>query len=203
MPRTCRALLVAGLLTVFSVGVAAANIPDPGLSDVPNVIATPLASLSYVVTVNGPLGPVAGATVDLVFSGAADALVCWCAGTSHPVISAVTNAGGQATFNIAGGGCVDPARLGGTVVEVFADGIKLSEVGLVSPDAVDSGGVLPTSGWVVGPPCSVGLSDATFHTGPISSGVYEFCTDVDSDGVVALADAVLLTAPITVGETCP
>ena len=182
---------------------ALANIPDPQLSDVPNVIATPGGSMAYTVTVVGSQGPVDTALVEIVFSPAADALVCWCSGQAHPVISAVSNAAGEATFFIEAGGCVDPARLGSTVAEVYANGILLNSVGLTSPDAVDGTGNLPTDGgYATGGVCTVGLSDATFHTGPISSGTYEFCSDMDSDLGVALADAVLLTTPISSGETC-
>jgi len=203
MRRTREVLALATALGVLSAGLCFANIPDPSLSDVPNVVGSPQGTLPYTVTVVGSQGPVDTALVEIVFDAAADALVCWCTGQAHPVISGVTNAAGQVTFFIEAGGCVDPARLGSTVAEVYANGILLNSVGLTSPDAVDGTGNLPTDGgYATGGVCTVGLSDATFHTGPISSGTYEFCSDMDSDLGVALADAVLLTTPISSGETC-
>ena len=203
MRRTREVLALATALGVLSAGLCFANIPDPSLSDVPNVVGSPQGTLPYTVTVVGSQGPVDTALVEIVFDAAADALVCWCTGQAHPVISGVTNAAGQVTFFIEAGGCVDPARLGGTVADVYANGILLDSVGLVDPDAVDGAGNLPTdAGYSSGGSCVVGLSDATFHTGPISSGVYEFCTDIDSDSSVGLADAVVLTGPISAGESC-
>lgn len=198
--RLVLAALTAGLLTA---GFASAGVPDPGLSDAPNVIVSPQGNLEYVVTVVGSSGPIDTALVQLIFSDEADTLVCWCSGETHPLIEAVTNSAGEASFFIAGGGCVEPsATVSGLVVEVFANGIKLAEVGVVSPDAVDGAGILPTGGWNPGVSCAVGLSDATVHTAAIASGTYEFCTDIDSDLIVSLADAVTLTAPIAGGDAC-
>ena len=140
----CMALLVAG--TAF------AAIPDPTTSIVPNVVYSPNGSLDYTVVVNNGAGaPVAGSTVRVVFSAEADALVCWCAGQTHPVIQATTNAAGEAVFNIAAGGCIDPNLVAAPpAVQVFADGVLLDEVGAVGADAVDDNSVLPTSGWKPG-----------------------------------------------------
>ncbi len=203
MGRRTRLVITALTFGLLSAGTAAAGVPDPGLSTVPNVVVSPLGNLTYTVNVQGSGGPIDSALVQLIFSDEADTLVCWCVGATHPVIEAVTNASGDADFLISGGGCVDPsASVSGTIVEVYANGIKLSEVGVVSPDAVDNGGILPTAGWNPGGSCSVGLSDATYHTGPISSGAYDYCTDIDSDGAVTLTDAVVLTQPISAGDVC-
>ena len=196
------AVLVAG---VVMAGVANAGIPDPNLSDVPNVLYVPGGGLPYIVTVNGSEGPIDTADVQLVFSTEADGLIAWCTGQPHVggIITAQTDASGFATFDIAAGGCIDPARTVGTpVVEVFANGIKLAEVGCVSPDAVDNNGVLPTAGWVVGGMAVVGLADASFHTPPIKSGTYEFCTDFNSDMVIGLDDASILTPWVKAGSSC-
>jgi hypothetical protein len=191
------------LVSLLIPALAGANVPDPALSTVPNVIMTPQGTIPYVVNVVGSQGPVDAALVEVVFTAAADPLICWCPGQVHPTITALTDPAGDAVFVIEGGLCMDPSRLGGTAVEVFANGIKLAEVGSVSPDAVDAAGLLSTGGGVIGPPCSVGLSDATFHTPSISSGLYEFCTDINSDLLVDLTDAVILTPPISGGDTCP
>ncbi len=196
------AVLVAG---VVMAGVANAGIPDPALSDVPEVVFVPGGGLQYIVTVNGSAGPIDTADVQLVFSEEADTLIAWCTGQAHTgrIISAQTNASGLATFDIAAGGCIDPARTAGTpVVEVFANGIKLAEVGCVSPDVVDNNGVLPTAGWNVGGTAVVGLSDASFHTPPIKSGAYEYCTDMNSDLLIGLDDASILTPYIKGGANC-
>lgn len=199
-------LLLTVLITgVMAAGFAQAGIPDPALSDVPNVIYVPGGGLEYIVTVNGSGGPIDTANVQLVFSEEADTLIAWCVGQDHTnrTISALTDANGEAHFFIAAGGCVDPARTATTpVVEVFANGIKLAEVGGLSPDAVDPNGVLPTDGWAVPGEAQVGLSDASFHTPPIKSGAYEFCTDINSDGVIGLDDASILTPFIKGGNSC-
>jgi hypothetical protein len=48
----------------------------------------------------------------------------------------------------------------------------------------------------------VSLADATLHSPPIKSGVYSFCSDVNSDLLVDLTDAVVLTGGIKAGYTC-
>ena len=203
MGRKSRLVLAALTLGLLAHDSLSAGVPDPGLSDAPNVIVSPLGNLEYTVTVVGSSGPIDTALVQLIFSDDADSLVCWCTTQTHPVIEALTNAAGEASFFIAGGGCIDPAlTASGLAVEVFANGIKLGEVGVVSPDAVDGTGTKPTGGWNPGGFCSVGLSDGAYHTGPISTGAYDYCTDLDSDGNVSLADAVTLTAPIADGDTC-
>ncbi len=205
MGRRYQLLLAALVAGVVMAGVANAGIPDPNLSDVPEVVYAPGGGLQYMVTVNGSEGPIDTATVQLVFSTEADGLIAWCTGQDHTnrIISAQTNASGIATFDIAAGGCIDPARVAATpVVEVFANGIKLAEVGCVSPDVVDANGVLPTDGWNVTTSTSVSLSDAGFHTPPVKTGVYEYCTDLNSDLSVDLADATILTPYIKGGNNC-
>ncbi len=193
-------VLVAGLLVPAAV---LAGIPDPSLSDVPNVFYAPGGTQEYIVTVNGSSGPIDGATVQLVFSDEADTLIAWCVGQTHPSISATTDINGEAHFFIGAGGCVEPAATaGGLVCEVFANGVKLAEVGAVSSDAVDNAGTLPTSGWVVTSSTSVGLADASFHAAPLTSGTYSYCSDVNSDGIVGLTDATILATDIVPGSGC-
>ncbi len=202
MGRRTASLLV--LLAVASASPSRANIPNPGLSTIPNVLISVDGTLSYTVSIQGQLGPVNQGTVELVFSAEADGLLCWCVGQTRGTLSALTDPSGTATFLIAGGGCLEPSQTAsGVVCEVFVNGFKMAEVGVVGPDAVDSGGRLPTEGWTPGSSCVVGLADATFHSGPISSGSYSYCSDLNSDGAVGLQDGVLLTDPITRGDTCP
>lgn len=196
-------LATTTLLGAALVASATAGIPDPALSDVPNVAASPSGALEYIVTVNSSAGPVDGAVVTIVFGTEAEGLACWCAGQTHPEISSVANSSGEASFFIAAGGCLDPSELTGSpAIEVFANGVKLAEVGMVSSDAVDNSGTFPWNGWNPGGTCEVGISDGVLHTTPIASGGSDFCSDIDSDGQVALSDAVLLTADISTGAAC-
>jgi len=195
--------LVLLTLGVFAATVATAGVPDPNLSTVPNVLVSPGGVMGYTVTVISTEGPVDGALVQLSFSAEAAGLVCWCQGQTQPLIEGNTDASGVVTFNIAAGGCVDPATVTTPpAVEVFANGFFLKEVGVVSPDAVDDAGLLPIDGWNPGGVCTVGLSDASFHTSPLKTGAYSFCTDMDSDLDCDLDDAVALTPGIKLGYTC-
>jgi hypothetical protein len=174
-------LLVLGLL---SASVASAGVPDPSLSTVPNVVGAPGGGLLYSITVVGTSGPIDSANVTLRWSTPGDTSTCWCPTQTHPTVTATTNASGIATFNLKLGGCLNPATIpGGVAVEVFANNVKLKEVGQVSPDVVSSHS----------PPCSVSLTDAVAFTGPLASGTYSFCYDLNSDMAVGLIDAVTLT----------
>lgn len=198
-----RALAVALVTGAVFAGTAAAGIPDPALSVVPNVVMSPGGDIEYVVTVNGSQGPVADSIVQIVFSSEVDALVCWCAGQAHPEVTATTDAAGQARFFIAAGGCIDPGLVASPpAVSVYANGIRLREVGAVGPDAVDGAGLVPTLGWNPGASCEVSLSDAALHSTPIKAGSYSFCSDMNSDLLVDLTDAVVLSAAIKAGSTC-
>jgi len=193
-------LLVAG---VAGAGLAQAGLPSSSLSTVPNVLISPDGTLEYIVTVVGDTGPIDTALVQLSFSAEASNLICWCTGQTKPLIEARTDAAGQASFFIAGGGCLNPDSVATPPpVEVYANGILLREVGVVSPDAVDSDGYLPTQGWNTGVLCTAGLSDAARHTNPISSGQYDFCTDMDSDLDCDLEDAVAITPLLAGGAAC-
>ncbi|NNF06874.1 MAG: hypothetical protein HKN21_08940 [Candidatus Eisenbacteria bacterium] len=208
MARFFRISLVLAIVGMFAATAAMANIPDPALSNCPAFLTiTPDGSFTYTVTVNGATGPVNGSLVEIRVSAQADPVVCWCVGQVHPSITAVTNASGEADFNIAGGGCVSAAGLGGgaVVAQVLADGIELCQIEINSPDAVDSGGFLPTDDDYVGDAnCVVGLADAVFHTGPIAGGTAEVCSNFTDpyDDTVALGDAVIVTPYIVNGTSC-
>jgi hypothetical protein len=172
---------------------AAAGLPDPALSTIRNVLAIPGGTVPYTVTIVGTGGPIADATVELRYTAVGDADACWCTGQAHPVLAAVTDVSGVATFSVSGGHCLDPATVaGGVAIEVFVNDIKLKEIGQVSPDIL----ALPAGS------CEVALNDAVNFTGPLSTGIYEFCYDLNSDGVVGLSDAVLFTGPASAAATC-
>ena len=185
---------IAAVCLLLASTTALAGIPDPTLSTIPNVIASPNGTVPYRVTIVGQGGPVTDATVQLRYRAAAEGSGCWCASQGHPVISALTNASGVATFNVAGGLCLNPAVVaGGVVVEVFVNDIPLKEVGQVSPDVVAA----PAGN------CEVGLSDAVEFTSPLATNAYGYCYDLNSDGAVGLTDAVIFTSPAATAQTCP
>ena len=197
-----RILLVACAAGVLMAGNAWSATPDPALCTVPNVVVEPGGVLPYKVTVVSAAGPVAGAIVRLHVTAEGEGLIGWCTGQAHPDIDATTNGSGVATFNVAGGGCLNPAALSAPPVQVFANGVLLGQVGIVSGDVVDDAGKLPTQGWNPGATLKVALSDAVFHTAPLKTGTYNFCTDLNSDGACNLTDAVIITPPIKTGHIC-
>jgi hypothetical protein len=194
--------LTACTLLLLMTSSAFAGIPDPALSTVPNVIYEPSGSTEYKVIVVGSSGPIDNALVRIVFSDEADTLVCWCVSQDHPVIEATTNINGEASFFIGAGGCLEPAQLSTPPVTVYADGVLLAQVGAVSADVGDDSGRLPHEGWNPGATCGVSLSDAIYFTDPITTGTYDFCSDLDSNGAVDVTDAVIITPPITLGYFC-
>ena len=203
MGRLIQVLSTALVVGVATAGVASAGVPNPSLSTVPNIVLTPDGSLPTTVIVVGDVGAIDTALVQVVFSAEAAGIICWCTGQTEPLIQGLTNASGEVTFFVAGGGCVDPLDVGmPPAVEVFANGILLAEVGTVSPDAVDPGGLKPTEGWNPGGICTPGLNDVVFHTAPIADGFYSFCTDLDSDMDCDLDDALLITPGLKNGVTC-
>mgnify|MGYP003572957441 CR=1 FL=1 len=205
MGRRYQLLLAVVVASFLTAGVAQAGIPDPALSDVPNVLVVPGGALEYIVTVNGSEGPIDTALVELVFSTEVNGILAWCVGQTTGTISALTDANGEASFFIAAGGCVDAALVSSPpAVRVFAKGIELAQVGVVSPDAVDGDGVPPTGGWNIttGSLAEVGLSDASVHTPPVKDGTYSYCTDFNSDGAVDLSDASIMTPSIKDGSNC-
>lgn len=184
-------LVAAAALTVAT--VATAGIPDCTLSTIPNVVACPGGTMPTTFTIVSTSGPINGATVELRYTAGGDAAACWCTGQVHPTISGVTNASGQVTFNVAAGGCLNPATIaGGVAIRVYVNNIACKEIGQVSPDVAST----------LAPPCTVSLSDAVQFTGPLASNTYSFCFDLNSDLSVGLTDAVLFTSPAAIAATC-
>ena len=203
MGRWIIVLLTALVVGVATTGAASAGVPNPSLSTVPNIVLSPDGTMPTTIIVVGDEGPIDTALVQIVFSSETAGIVCWCTGQTQPLIQGQTNASGVATFIVAGGGCVQPGLVTTPpAVEVFANGILLAEVGTVSVDAVDDSGLLPTEGWSPGTLCTSGLTDATEHTAPISTGAYSYCSDIDSDLDCDLDDAVALTPGIKTGIAC-
>ncbi len=87
MSRLIRlSFLVVTAVAMCTTG-AFANLPDPGLSDIPGAITlspgtryggNPIGG--YTCRVNGLLGPVSGSFVEVEIAPDADALVAWCQG---------------------------------------------------------------------------------------------------------------------------
>jgi hypothetical protein len=187
---------------VVMAGTAWGGTPDPNLSVVPNVLFVPGGTLEYTVHIESTEGPIDSAVVQLVFSGEAAGLICWCNGQSEPLIESTTNASGDASFFIAAGGCVDPDSVTVSPVEVIVNGFSLTFVGCVSPDAVDANATYPWNGWNPGGTCSAQTADAIYHTPNFSLGTYDFCSDMDSNGVVGLGDAIVATPSLSQGNAC-
>lgn len=215
MDRNIRRAVLSVAAGVLVASLAIANVPVPELSTAPNCIPiSPNGALVYQVRVVGTGGPINAARVNVLFNTVGDSLVCWCAtnpyvpGSPHSFF-ANTNASGNATFNLRGGGCVEYnlAAIPGDrnyAAEVFADFVKLAETGAVSPDAVDNSGRVSTDSpvWNPGASCATGLSDAVRHTTPLSSATYAWCTDINCDRAVTLADATILTPFLSQATTC-
>jgi hypothetical protein len=191
--RLCLGAIVAPVLLVAP--AARAGIPDCNLSTIPNVVASPGGVINTTFTIVSTSGPLSGATVELRYTAAGDAAACWCTGQVHPIIPVgTTDINGQVTFAISGGGCLDPAVIaGGVAIQVYVNNIACKEIGQVSPDVNSS----------TSPPCTVALADAVDFTGPLSSGSYGFCYDLNSDGAVGLTDAVIFTPAASSAITCP
>lgn len=219
-------LLAAVLLSALSVrfGVAAEAPPssgpiDPNLSSIPDcVVVSPTGALAYTVTIVNNNGPINGSRIEIRFNSPGDTLLCWCASTPDPGLPPIThsffantNFQGVATFNIRAGGCIQKglAAIPGNydfAGEIFADNVKLAEFGTVSPDAVDAAGLLPTSSpalWNPAGMCATGLADAVQHTSSLATSIYEWCTDINCDNAVGVADAVLLTPFLAGAASCP
>ena len=110
--------------------VASANVPSPAQSSVdPCLIVCPEGDIAFHVTVRDFANvPIAGATVVVDLCPCVGHGFNLCPGISCQV-TAVTNAAGTATVNIAGGGtgCTSP-------VNVLADGVLLASRRIASPD---------------------------------------------------------------------
>jgi hypothetical protein len=203
MGRRYNALLAAIVVGVAFCGVAYGGVPDPSFCTVPNVLVSPAGTMEYIVYVGDSGGALDSINVQIVLSAEAESLGCWCVGESTPIISTYSDINGEAHFFIDGGGCINPDSVsGGPPAQVFGNGILLADVGIVSVDAVDIAGLLPTQGWDPMGSCTCGLSDATKFTAPITTGTYEYCADLNSDLSIDLEDAVAITVPLTAGHTC-
>lgn len=217
MVRNTRLIMALAACGVLAAGVASANVPVPALSNVPRAMfigpnaafqATHSADRSkYNVTIVGTGGPINAAQVQVRMNVPGDTLTCWCNGLAGPrpyVFSGTTNASGIARLIISGGGCIQYglAAIPGTsdfAGEVFADGVRMQEVGTVSPDAVDNSGRRPTElppVWDPAGSCAPGLADAVEHTTPLATSAYDWCSDVGGgpgpapDGAVGLNDGI-------------
>ena len=216
-------LIRVSILAVSALAIAAgayANIPDPALSDVPAAITLSPGTIydgnpigTYVVHVEGPIGAVNGALVEVEVSPDADVLIGWCGNPYnqiHPLLTAFSDANGDASFTFYGGGCIDPDEFEGAsfIAQVRANTIPLGQPYLTSPDAVNSQGRTATQteeSNCTGGSTEVGLSDAVYHTRPIKLALPdEVCTKMTPpfDGPIEVVDAVFLTPYIKNSNIC-
>ena len=219
------------LLSAVIPAVAAAGHRDCRLSNVPDAIILSPGSRypsnpigGFTVHVECDRGPVEGSFVEVEISPDADVLVSWCkaphggsSGQVHPILTGFTDVNGNITFEMYGGGCLDPSEFFGAtfIAQVRADGIVLDEPFINSPDVVNNQGKKATDT----PPtgglkrcdlvndvsiAKVSLSDAVFHTQPIKLGLREACSKFTPpyNGTVGVSDAVFLTPYIKNGNIC-
>jgi hypothetical protein len=183
---TMRIILVALLVTAYWLSGAApcvAEVLDPSqCSALPcdlfyGMIFTPYGEsvdpplLSEVnVTVRNWNGqPVPNAYVEVVVGTPGNHLFC-----AHAVLSAITDDEGQATLNIAGGGCTEDNY----AVRIIANGVPIRQYeNLKSPDYAD------------GPDGEVSLPDFVTFGNAMMAGA-PGCTDYFNDGVTGLDDFV-------------
>jgi hypothetical protein len=222
-------IVLSIMMVMVLAGGVFANIPDPTLSNAPPVLLVPNNPntlgppfgpnvLGYTVNVQGNLGPVNNALVEVAFSQAAWVRIAKCNGTdTRPafcdvtppadyICTATTNASGNATFRISGGGCILATAVNPYTVEIRANGIVLAnDIKIFSPDAVNGAGQTTASSGVSNcdaTATAVGLSDAVFHTGDFAGITFNECSDFDNSHSANLADAVIGTQYIVNGNSC-
>jgi hypothetical protein len=206
-------LLLVGHSTAYAV-------PCPYGDVSPCLVLSPDGSLEYKVTVMGSLTsypcsapqPIPNSMVQIRFTNASDSLVCYCATVTGPrprLFSVRSNALGQSSFRIAGGGCAERGNPafpgpGKYAAEIFFDGVRVGELGIVSPDVVDNAGrrMLDSPQWQPAGSCAAGLADAVEHTGPIAESQYAWCSDLNCDQQVGISDAVLVTPYLAGALAC-
>jgi hypothetical protein len=222
MIRNLRSVLALTACGVLAAVVASANVPVPELSTVPRCFqlhpsttlanSVPSNAAKYNVTILGTGGPINAAAVQVRMISPGDTLACWCNGLPGPrpyVFQQSTNASGVARFVIGGGGCIQyglPA-IPGTLDyagEVFADGVRMQEFGMVSSDAVDNAGRRATDSprWNPAGTCAAGLADAVEHTNPLATSNYDYCTDFNCDNASGASDAVIVTPFLAGAASC-
>lgn len=128
--------------------------------------------------------PVADKTFRIEFSTALDQALTWDPLQVHPIVSATTNAQGQAVFPLRGGGCSQA----GTVAAIFDDNGIPTDVttwpGVKSPD-LDGDCV---------------VRDLDVAAVVAAQGSANFCADLDGSGLVTAADVAIVEAAL--GEHC-
>jgi hypothetical protein len=227
-PRWFGGVLVAVLpafvlaLSLAAVPARAAGVLVPELCTVPRCFqihpsttianAVPSNAAKYNVTIVGTGGPIGSASIQIRMIAPGDTLACWCSGLPGPrpyVFQQSTNGAGVARFVIGGGGCLEYglAAIPGNLDyagEVFADGIRLQEFGVVSSDAVDATGrrATDTPRWNPAGACAAGLTDAVEHTGPLANVTYDYCSDLNCDNATGASDAVILTPFLAESASC-
>lgn len=180
-PRLRLLALLLFVVSLQSAGSALAGVPSAALSQVPAVLRVcPYDGISFVVTVRDAGGnPVASSFVQIDFTGCIPDIYypnltptnqcpeTIARGASpaaiYGTVSQVTNAAGQATFQIKAGGVCPYAG-----ARVTADGVLLGMRDVASPD---QDGSLVAMG-----------SDAAILVSKETAGFYDATADLDGDG---------------------
>ena len=200
--------------------VVAAMSDIPGcvtLSPGPRFAANSIGLFSVVVRdAAGVVVP--GATVSLTFDPGAVPLISWCGG-APPVLVGLTGLDGGISFNVLGGGCIDPANPAqacampapATVTVVGPAGVggafAVPIPCIRSPDAVNAAAALPACPGISTCTAGVaiaGLPDAVFHTPAVKLGLVAPCSKMSPPwgGAVGVLDAILLTPYLKTGAFC-
>jgi len=132
--------LWCGLVCLFAISLvssaAVASIPNAENSDTPDCFAMcPASDICQTITVRDQNNnPMPNTEVRLEFSASCDAVICWCPGQDHPIVTGMTDGSGVVTFCVDAGGCCDDTPYAVQVVaEPGAVELKLYE-SIASPD---------------------------------------------------------------------
>jgi hypothetical protein len=181
--------------------------PFPALCTVPRIVTTSpdrtTRPLPYQVQVRDILGnPLPNLQVEILPAITTNLCVC---PTMPMPYTAFTDPSGVATFDIRAGGCMDNARLGGSVSAVRAKGTTLGIVSINSADPVDAQMRLPTDpGYSPKTPCQSDLTDVMFLAVSWALHTYDACLDVALPyRTIDTADSLELIRLMGPGGTCP
>ncbi|MEZ4650541.1 MAG: hypothetical protein R3E97_17500 [Candidatus Eisenbacteria bacterium] len=174
--------------------VAQANIPDPGFCTVTpadalgGLVVAPLDPVALAATINtinvrnDQNAPIPNAAVTIEFSNA----ISLCSAT---VTSGTTDANGDVTLTLGGGGCAHVVALSG---QVKANGVTIRNYENVkSPDYDGAAGDLV-----------VNLSDLVVFSAEFLGSNPAECHDYDNNGATNLGDLVVFSPAFVNPNTC-
>jgi hypothetical protein len=175
--------------------VAFADVPDQsncevspadalnGLVFCPLLPAAIPASVNLITVRNSSNNPIPNASVVVTVTGTTT--LC-----SATVLTGTTNASGQVTLTLGGGGCAHNVALSGIIK---ANGVTIRSYSNVkSPDYDGASGSL-----------LVDLSDFISFKDQFLDAAPNECHDYDNNGDTDLGDLIIFSAPFNAGNSCP